>query len=242
MFRANESLHLRRLLRVVEHGTSLLNKDGDTDDGTAAAAPAAAAAAQGGGAGAAVTRAAVEPSLATAAAAAVAAADGGDQPSRPPRRPPGGVVAAIKLGRILGGAAVVPPAEGIRTGGRVGRQVCEIRNVMPMPSFFVALDFLPLCVPQMMFLLDESQWYIYAYTLCPAREKAVFQGARRLYAHEPSPTPSQTVCRRQQVQSPRFPFCCCLIRSFRFVCRRWVAMPRASASAFFSSPIVQHDQ
>ncbi|CAN0464879.1 unnamed protein product, partial [Ectocarpus sp. 12 AP-2014] len=136
-FRGNESLHLRRLLRVVEHGASLLDHNNDVDAAGVAAstaalasegeAPAAAAAAAAGPVAGAVSAAQQQ----LRGAAAVLPGDGDGRDASSSSSPVtagggggvvvaaaalvGGVVAAVKLGRILGGAAVVPPPEGIRT-------------------------------------------------------------------------------------------------------------------------------
>ncbi|CAN0205849.1 unnamed protein product [Ectocarpus sp. 4 AP-2014] len=148
-FRGNESLHLRRLLRVVEHGASLLDHTNDVDaaatpavaastaalagegEAPAAAAAAAAGPVAGGNAGAV---SAAQQQLQGAAAVLQGDGDGRDGSSSSSRAttggsggvvvaaaaPVGGVVAAIKLGRIFGGAAVVPPPEGIRTSSGGG--------------------------------------------------------------------------------------------------------------------------
>lgn len=155
------SLHLRRLLRVVEHGTSLLNKDGGgvngtkSGDGTSdprtgttiaevtaspAAVPAGAAEAMpvsppvAGGGG----HASPIPSLAPYGGERSGGGDvvtGAVKSSQGDRgaenamveastSPDGGLVAAIKLARILGGAAVMPPTEGIKRGhSEGGKQV-----------------------------------------------------------------------------------------------------------------------
>lgn len=156
VLRANETLHLRRLLRVVEHGTALLD---DEQRRTCASAVAAANPSTGqtvqvhSQAGEAAQPPPPAPTAAPAAAnthalptgvsrggRGVAGADGdvkaeggklsasvvedgggtfaGDDASDV-LEPAGGAVVAVKLARVIGGAAVVPPAEGIRKPGVV---------------------------------------------------------------------------------------------------------------------------
>lgn len=142
VLRANETLHLRRLLRVVEHGTTLL---GDEKRRTYAITLAAANPSTGqtvrvhSQAGETAQTPPPAPSAAANSTYAlptgvsrvggdVAGANGsgvgedgggtfaGDGPSDV-LVPAGGEVVAIKLARVIGGAAVVPPAEGIRKPG-----------------------------------------------------------------------------------------------------------------------------
>lgn len=144
VLRANETLHLRRLLRVVEHGTALLD---DEQRRTCATAVAATSPSTGqiDQVHSHTGEATQQPPPAQSAAANstyalptgvsrggrdVAGADGsgvgedgggrfaGDGPSDV-LLPSGGEVVAIKLARVIGGAAVVPPAEGIRKPGVV---------------------------------------------------------------------------------------------------------------------------